>query len=223
MDQPDNANPGNAPETVAIDEVRPVARERSATRHTRVREPAARGHAPRLPGLLAFGAVLFGIAAFAFSGWIYTQSRQDILRLSIQIAELRVSLDLYTRNGAENGSLASLQERLSELENSLADASVPAPTTAATTPAANPTSNNQEDCLPVGMRLLVASGDAYAVCDQPGTVDVSVVDNGYITLADGTSVPSGGSMPLPGSPCMIAVTSGGDEGVTGYAEIRVSC
>jgi len=49
------------------------------------------------------------------------------------------------------------------------------------------------------------------------------VDNGYITLSDGTSVPSGGSMPLPGSPCMIAVTSGGDEGVTGYAEIRVSC
>ncbi len=73
------------------------------------------------------------------------------------------------------------------------------------------------------MRLLVASGDAYAVCDQPGTVEVSVVDNGYITLSDGTSVPSGGSMPLPGSPCMIAVTSGGDEGLTGYAEIRVSC
>ncbi|MBB4052545.1 hypothetical protein GGR20_002193 [Devosia subaequoris] len=223
MDQPDNAKAGSAPQAVAIDEVRPVARERSSTRHKRVREPAARGHAPRLPGLLAFGAVLFGIAAFAFSGWIYTQSRQDILRLSTQIAELRVSLDLYTRNGAENGSLASLQDRLTELEDSLASASVPVPTTASATPAANPTSSNQEDCLPVGMRLLVASGDAYAVCDQPGTIDVSVVDNGYITLADGTSVPSGGSMPLPGSPCMIAVTSGGDEGVTGYAEIRVSC
>ena len=223
MDQPDSAKSDSASAAVVIDEVRPAAPSRPAGRPARTHEPAAPHHAPRLPGLLAFGAVLFGIAAFAFSGWIYSQNRQEILRLSTGLAELRVSLDLYTRNGGQEGSLAALEERLSELETTLADTNVPVPTTASATPAVSPTGSNQEDCLPVGMRLLVASGDAYAVCDQPGTVEVSVVDNGYITLSDGTSVPSGGSMPLPGSPCMIAVTSGGDEGVTGYAEIRVSC
>jgi hypothetical protein len=223
MDQPDSAKSDSASAAVVIDEVRPAAPSRPAGRPARTHEPAAPHHAPRLPGLLAFGAVLFGIAAFAFSGWIYSQNRQEILRLSTGLAELRVSLDLYTRNGGQEGSLAALEERLSELEATLADTNVPVPTTASATPAVSPTGSNQEDCLPVGMRLLVASGDAYAVCDQPGTVEVSVVDNGYITLSDGTSVPSGGSMPLPGSPCMIAVTSGGDEGVTGYAEIRVSC
>jgi hypothetical protein len=223
MDQPDSAKSDSASAAVVIDEVRPAAPSRPAGRPARTHEPAAPHHAPRLPGLLAFGAVLFGIAAFAFSGWIYSQNRQEILRLSTELAELRISLELYTRNGGENGSLAALQDRLSELEATLADTNVPVPTTASAPPAVSPTGSNQEDCLPVGMRLLVASGDAYAVCDQPGTVEVSVVDNGYITLSDGTSVPSGGSMPLPGSPCMIAVTSGGDEGVTGYAEIRVSC
>ncbi|MEQ8601410.1 MAG: hypothetical protein RLP98_15940 [Devosia sp.] len=224
MDQPDSAKLGSAPEAVVIDEVRPAAPSGPAGRKTRTHEPAAPHHTPRLPGLLALGAVLFGIAAFAFSGWIYGQNRQEILRLSTELAELRVSLDLYTRNGGEEGSLAALEDRLSEIEDTMAGTSVPMPANATATPAASPTSADQDqDCLPVGMRLLVASGDAYAVCDQPGTVDVSVVDNGYITLSDGTSVPSGGSMPLPGSPCMIAVTSGGDEGLTGYAEIRVSC
>lgn len=223
MDQPDNSKPDHASDAVVIDEVRPAAPARPAARQTRTDEPLAPHHAPRLPGLMAFAAVLFGIAAFAFSGWIYSQNRQEILRLSTELAELRISLDLYTRNGGEDGSLAALEGRLSEIEEAMAGSSVPMPTTAAAPPAADPASSDQGDCLPVGMRLLVAAGDAYAVCDQPGSVDVSVVDNGYITLSDGTSVPSGGSMPLPGSPCMIAVTSGGDEGVTGYAEIRVSC
>jgi len=36
-------------------------------------------------------------------------------------------------------------------------------------------------------------------------------------------VPSGSTVPLPGTACMIAVTSGGDEATTGFAEIRVTC
>ncbi|WP_375599278.1 hypothetical protein [Devosia sp. Naph2] len=220
MDQPDSAKPGKDPEPVVVDEVRPAPPRKSSVQDRPVK-PAA--HPPRLPGVLAFAAVLFGIATFAFSGWVYSQGRQEILRLSTELAKLRVSLDLYTRNGGEDGSLAALENRLSEIEESMAGANVPMPATVTATPAASPASDDQGDCLPVGMRLLVASGDAYAVCDHPGVIEVSVVDNGYITLSDGTSVPSGGSMPLPGSPCMIAVTSGGDEGVTGYAEIRVSC
>ena len=223
MDQPDSAKPDTAPDAVVVDEVRPAAPVKSPDRKANIRDTPTQAHAPRLPGLLAFGAVLFGIAAFAFSGWIYSQGRQEILRLSTELAELRVSLELYTRNGGESGSLAALEGRLSEIEDSMAGTSVPPPTATATPATSAFSSDQDQDCLPVGTRLLVASGDNYSVCDQPGTVEVSVVDNGYITLSDGTSVPSGGSMPLPGSPCMIAVTSGGDEGLTGYAEIRVSC
>ena len=54
-------------------------------------------------------------------------------------------------------------------------------------------------------------------------IDVSLVDSGYITLVDGTLVPSGVAVPLPNSACTISVTSSGDEGLTGYAEIRVTC
>ena len=55
------------------------------------------------------------------------------------------------------------------------------------------------------------------------SIEVMNVSNGYISLTDGTTVPSGGTVPLPGTACMIAVTSGGDEATTGFAEIRVTC
>ena len=73
------------------------------------------------------------------------------------------------------------------------------------------------------MRILVAAGDSYPICGQNTAITVANVDNGFMSLSDGTMVVSGGTMPLPGTSCMIGVTSGGDEGVTGYAEIRVTC
>ena len=183
-------------------------------------------HPERLPGLLAFGAILFGISAFAFTGWIYAEGQREILRLSTELAQLRVSLDLYMRNGTGNDAdLTELNERLAALEQSARGGDVPMPQSApaASDAEADAAAGANADCLPAGMRLLVAAGDSYPICDQSASVSVSFVDNGYITLVDGTSVASGGSTPLPGSACSIAVTSGGDEGLTGYAEIRVSC
>jgi hypothetical protein len=84
-------------------------------------------------------------------------------------------------------------------------------------------SESDGDCLPSGMRLLVAAGDSYPVCGTETTIEVMNVSNGYISLTDGTTVPSGSTVPLPGTSCMIAVTSGGDEATTGFAEIRVTC
>ena len=117
-----------------------------------------------------------------------------------------------------------LTERLTELEQASRSNAVPMPSAPANAAdsAAAPTPSG-EDCLPEGMRLLVAAGDSYPICGQAAEVTVSFVDNGYITLSDGTSVASGGTTPLPGSACTLAVTSGGDEGLTGYAEIRVTC
>lgn len=227
MDQPESARSEPDTSTVQAEAGRSAAAPAVAAPGdgpTRVRhfDPQPAHHAPRLPGLLAFGAILFGFAAFAFSGWIYSRGQEEIMRLSTELAELRVSLDLYIRNGGGSGeTLADLQARLATLENASASATVPLP--AATTTATPQATAESGDCLPAGMRLLVAAGDTYPICGQSAAVNVSFVDNGYITLADGTSVASGGTMPLPGSACMIAVTSGGDEGLTGYAEIRVSC
>jgi hypothetical protein len=73
------------------------------------------------------------------------------------------------------------------------------------------------------MRLLVAAGDIFPICGVGTSIEVMTVSNGYITLTDGTTVPSGSAVPLVGTACMIGVTSNGDEAVTGFAEIRVSC
>ena len=161
---------------------------------------------------------------FAFSGWVYVEGQREIVRLSTELAQLKVSLDLYARSGASSAGLTDLTERLTELEQAARSNAVPMPSAPANAAdsAAAPTPSG-EDCLPEGMRLLVAAGDSYPICGQAAEVSVSFVDNGYITLSDGTSVASGGTTPLPGSACTLAVTSGGDEGLTGYAEIRVTC
>ena len=212
MDQPQSdKEPSNAMHVV-IDEVRaPRARMRA-------------GHPERWPGLVALGAILFGLSAFAFSGWVYVEGQREIVRLSTELAQLKVSLDLYVRNGGGSADLTDLTERLTELEQAARSNAVPMPSAPANAAdsAAAPTPSG-EDCLPEGMRLLVAAGDSYPICGQAAEVSVSFVDNGYITLSDGTSVASGGTTPLPGSACTLAVTSGGDEGLTGYAEIRVTC
>ena len=212
MDQPQSdREPSNAMHVV-IDEVRaPRARMRA-------------GHPERWPGLVALGAILFGLSAFAFSGWVYVEGQREIVRLSTELAQLKVSLDLYVRNGGGSADLTDLTERLTELEQAARSNAVPMPSAPANAAdsAAAPTPSG-EDCLPEGMRLLVAAGDSYPICGQAAEVTVSFVDNGYITLSDGTSVASGGTTPLPGSACTLAVTSGGDEGLTGYAEIRVTC
>jgi hypothetical protein len=213
MDQPQSDKvPSNAMHVV-IDEVRaPRARMRA-------------GHPERWPGLVALGAILFGISAFAFSGWVYVEGQREIVRLSTELAQLRVSLDLYARSGPSGARLTDLTERLTALEQEALSNAVPMPSAPAVEAeaASAPAPAAAEDCLPEGMRLLVAAGDSYPICGQPAEVAVSFVDNGYITLSDGTSVASGGTTPLPGSACTIAVTSGGDEGLTGYAEIRVTC
>lgn len=195
---------------------------------------------PRLPAAprpsrsaitIAVVASLVALAALASTAWIYADTKREILRMSTDIAQIRISLDLYARNaGTRTGSaqgdqIADLSNRLAILEQNWREQSAaPSPAAAASTPSAATSPAAQgSDCLPSGMRILVAAGDTYPVCDKPAEIAVTSVDNGYIVLSDGTTVPSGGSMPLGTSGCMVGVTSGGDEGLTGYAEIRVTC
>jgi len=77
--------------------------------------------------------------------------------------------------------------------------------------------------MPPGTRFLVAAGDSYAICGFDGTVEIGGVDNGFMSLADGTVIAAGGNIPLPNSACMIGLVSSGEGGMTGFAEIRVTC
>lgn len=176
------------------------------------------GHIGTVVGTLA---LLASLGALGGTFWLYQQSQRDVLRLSTELAQLRISLDLYARNAMANATPAPAPTTAPEPPTTaLPDISPSAPAT----PGPPPTSTaSAEDCLPAGMRLLVAPGDSYPICDQPITIDVGAVDNGYVMLADGTTIPSGGSLPLVGTQCTIGVTSSGDEGLTGYAEIRVTC
>ena len=185
--------------------------------------------------VVGFLAALIGVAALAATAFVYAETQRDILRISTDIAQLRLSLDLYAqRDGsaapADNAGLTDLSNRLAILE----DAWRSGPANAATTPASLPALPGETgaaatppaaagDCLPTGTRFLVAAGDSYPVCGSTGVVDVAAVDNGYISLRDGTVIAAGGTIGLPNSACMIGVVSSGADGMTGYAEIRVTC
>lgn len=182
----------------------------------------------RLPLVLSLAAALVGGLALAASLWVYAETRQEALRLSTEIAQLRVSLDLYGRGNAATASttsapdtgLADLASRIAILEQSWRSGAAAATTTAPTPPA---NVAQGDDCLPAGMRLLVTAGDRYPICGMDANIEIAGVDNGYVTLNDGTIISSGGSMPLPDTTCTISLTSSGDEGITGYGEIRVNC
>lgn len=203
---------------------------RPGSNSARVASPAVRSS--RLPIILGVCGAALGLLALGVSAWSFVEDQRELRRLASEIAQLRVSLDLYARGSSaapasatptDGGALTDLANRLSILEQNWRGNAVAAPTTGATEAAPVMPVPGEEDCLPSGMRLLVAAGDSYPICGQAASVDVGQVDNGYIVLADGTAVASGGTMPLPNSTCTIGVTSSGDEGLTGYAEIRVSC
>lgn len=186
----------------------------------------------RSGGLLTGLAAAVGLAGLAASVWVYTEMQREMFRISTELAQLRISLDLYAQRSsapvtggavepADTGALEALENRLAVLEQNWRGA--PPPAALPPIDGAAATAQSDGDCLPSGMRLLVAAGDSYPVCGTDAVVEVMNVANGYISLTDGTTVPSGGVMPLTGTACTISVTSNGDEAETGFAEIRVSC
>ena len=197
--------------------------------------------APRRVGLsnvLSFVVGLVGVAALGASAWVYAETQRDIGRMNTDIAQFRLSLELFGRqhpataptsdatpSAGSGESLQDLSNRLAILEQSWRSAppatgAVSLPATPAT---ANATPQTDGDCLPTGTRFLVTSGDNYPVCGTTGAVAIGAVDNGFISLADGTVIAAGGMIALPGTKCMIGVVSAGADGMAGYAEIRVNC
>ena len=192
---------------------------------------------PGLGDLLTMAVGIVGLAALGASAWVYAETQRDIRRVAGDIAQIRVSLELFARQQSTGGSTAATDSdaRLLDLANRLAlleanERSGGAPAGAAEPAAAvsgaasaGGTVATGGDCLPVGMRFMVAAGDSYAVCGTTAKVAIASVDAGYVTLADGTIVAEGGTINLAGSQCMMGVVPSEGDGLSGYAEIRVAC
>lgn len=184
--------------------------------------------------ILGFVAGLVGVAALGASGWVYSQTQRDIVRLSTDIAQIRLSLELFGQQQRavvpaqeDDAALTDLSNRLAVLEQNWRE--TPAEPAAPALPeidapvATGAAAAAGGDCLPTGTRFLVSAGDRYPICGSEGIVEIGSVDNGFMTLSNGTVIAAGGNIALPNSACMIGVVSAGDGGMTGFAEIRVTC
>ncbi|HTN60344.1 MAG TPA: hypothetical protein VL147_02170 [Devosia sp.] len=183
--------------------------------------------ARRSGATLTFVVGLVAVAAIAISAWVYTQTQRDLNRVATDIAQIRLSLQLFGQQRPgdiavpASDTLQDLSNRIGILEQdwrsqSAGAAAQPAATAAATT-------GPQTDCIPQGTRFLVASGDSYAICGTPAVVAVTEVAASYVSFTDGTIITAGGNAILTGTQCTLAVVSSGADGMTGYAELRVGC
>ena len=194
------------------------------------KRPQAAAPRRRLPlaNILSFVVGLVGIAALAATAFVYNDTQREIVRLSTDIAQLRVSLELFGRqqgtpSGTDNAALTDLANRLAILEENWRGAPAAA-TTLPAIPAATPAATAAgDDCLPTGTRFMVSAGDRYPVCGTGAVVEIGAVDNGFISLADGTVIAQGGNIALPNSACMIGVVPSDGGSISGFAEIRVTC
>lgn len=197
--------------------------------------PVARPDRRAVPwsAILSVVVGLVGVTALGASAWVYGETRRDIVGLSTDIAQLRVSLELFARqqgtpSATDAASLTDIANRLAILESNwrsgtaIAPAAEPALAESTPTTASAPAATDG-DCLPTGTRFLVMAGDSYPVCGVAGTVEIGAVDNGFMTLGDGTVIAAGGNIGLPGTSCMIGVVTAGQDGMSEFAEIRVTC
>ena len=194
----------------------------------RRQQAAAPRHRLPLANILSFVVGLVGIAALAATAFVYNDTQREIVRLSTDIAQLRVSLELFGRqqgtpSGTDNAALTDLANRLAILEESWRSTPAAATTLPATPAAAPAATAAGGDCLPTGTRFMVSAGDRYPVCGTGAVVEIGAVDNGFISLADGTVIAQGGSIALPNSACMIGVVPSDGGSISGFAEIRVTC
>src|SRR5690606_3788406 len=77
----------------------------------------------RASTVLSMVSALVGVAALAASGWVYSQTHREVVRLATDVAQLRISLDLYAqRSGTAPAAAASgpTSAELSDLANRLA-------------------------------------------------------------------------------------------------------
>lgn len=193
-----------------------------------------RRRGPSAGAVLTFVVGLVGVAALGATAWVYAETQRDIARVSTDIAQIKLSLELFgrqqpvaaTSDDADAASLLDLSNRLAILEsNWRGGAAAPAvvPSTQPALPQVEGAVANGGDCLPTATRFMVSAGDTYPVCGTTGSVSIAGVDNGFLTLGDGTVIAQGATVGLPGTQCMIGMLPSDGGSISGFAEIRVVC
>ncbi|WDR04691.1 hypothetical protein PSQ90_10175 [Devosia rhodophyticola] len=189
-------------------------------------QPPARPSLHQTILLLAVGLV--GLTAIIACVWVYTDTRREVLRLATEVAQLRLSLDLYVQQkpgtaAVNPDAMLNLQNRLAILEDSWRNQSSPVPAITAPAAVATGTATAQDDCMPQATKFLVSSGDSYPLCNTTGVISVLTVSPDRVSFTDGTVIPAGGNGLLSGTNCRITVLSSEADGLSGYAELRASC
>lgn len=199
-----------------------------------------RGHRLALALAATTGLAVVGLAISLFA---LTEARRDLMRVSTDIAQLKVSLDLFSRQiqGAGPGgqSLVDLSNRLLILEESWREGQrgqLPpaggAPAVGAVPDPASPPAGADgagvansplDECIPSGTRFLAMPNDSYPVCGTGEKIALTTIGSGSVVLADGTAIVAGNSAPLNGTACTVAVLSAESDGVAGFAELRITC
>jgi HAMP domain-containing protein len=182
--------------------------------------------------LFIFAVGLVAVAAIAASAWVYAETQRDLNRVATDIAQIRLSLQLFGQQQRPgdiavpaSDTVQDLSNRLGILEQNWRGQTTASGTAAlpAVPGAATASTGPQTDCIPQGKRFLVANGDSYPICGTTAVVAVTEVAATYVSFTDGTIITAGGNAMLKGTQCTLAVVSSGADGMTGYAELRVGC
>lgn len=182
--------------------------------------------------LFIFAVGLVAVAAIAASAWVYAETQRDLNRVATDIAQIRLSLQLFGQQQRPGDIAVPASDTVQDLSNRLAilEQNWRSQTTASGTAAlpavpgaAAVSTGPQTDCIPQGKRFLVANGDSYPICGTQAVVAVTEVAATYVSFTDGTIITAGGNAMLKGTQCTLAVVSSGADGMTGYAELRVGC
>ena len=227
----DGASPtGPVAATKSVAAPKPVAAEPPAEpKKAPPEKPAVRAGGLNL---FSLGVGVVGLAALGVSLWVYADTQRELKRVSTDIAQIRVSLELFGKQAGgaatstNSADLADIANRLALLEaNQRLGGTAGAAPSALPALASEPSAaaSNSGDCLPSGTRFMVTAGDSYPVCGTSGAVSIAAVDSGFITLGDGTVIAEGATIGLPGTQCMVGVLPSEGDAITGFAEIRVTC
>jgi hypothetical protein len=185
-------------------------------------------------------SALISLAALCIVAYFEAGDRREFQRIAQDIAEVRVSLQLFAQRSAPSGGggtssvdreeFLNLSNRLAVLEQNLrggggSNAAAPSPfeaspgsSTATTAP-----TTDAGDCMPQTTRFLVTTGDVYPICGADADMTVAAVGPSDVVLQGGGGpIPAGASGVLPGTTCIVSVLDAGDA-LGGYAEVRVAC
>jgi hypothetical protein len=198
--------------------------------------------------MVPFLAAVVGLLALA--GAVLVQARIDsrpdvsaeLVALRQSIDALRQRTELLARTDEalaaadDDGTidaLLALQDRMVKLETAWKERP-PAVTVAAavaegggayaptvgTDPAQIDPNWPTANCIPLGTRFMVSTGDRIAICETPVVVKVSAITADNVLTENAGVINETASQSIPGSNCSLTVFSAEGEG---FAEMRVSC